>query len=190
MLRAACLRPHADLFLQGVLAPAGGLPDFLAGSARSLSVPGQPIPFAVGKMALSKAEAVREGMKGRGWTLLHAYGDLLWQMGDKALPNEGFTASRILPVVPVEGEAAAEGGAAAAAAADGEQGAAAAAADQLGGLQLAEGSSAAAAQGRDAAAAAPLWTWMPFWRLLCWQGCTPSRAQTCQSKRATSTQST
>ncbi|EFN52364.1 hypothetical protein CHLNCDRAFT_138791 [Chlorella variabilis] len=144
----------ADLFLQGVLAPAGGLPDFLAGSARSLSVPGQPIPFAVGKMALSKAEAVREGMKGRGWTLLHAYGDLLWQMGDKALPNEGFTASRILPVVPVEGEAAAEGGAAAAAAADGEQGAAAAAADQLGGLQLAEGSSAAAAQGRDAAAAA------------------------------------
>lgn len=31
---------------------------------------------AVGKMAVSKAEAVREGMKGRGWTLLHSYGAL------------------------------------------------------------------------------------------------------------------
>ena len=29
---------------------------------------------AVGKMAVSKAEAVREGMKGRGWALLHSYG--------------------------------------------------------------------------------------------------------------------
>lgn len=40
----------ADLFLQGVLAPPGGLPDFLAGSPRSLSVPGNPIPFAGGVM--------------------------------------------------------------------------------------------------------------------------------------------
>lgn len=38
----------ADLFLQGVLAPPGGLPDFLAGSPRSLSVPGNPCPFAGG----------------------------------------------------------------------------------------------------------------------------------------------
>ena len=48
---AACDGPPqvlggADLFLQGVLAPQGGLPDFLAGSARSLSVPGNPVPFA------------------------------------------------------------------------------------------------------------------------------------------------
>lgn len=36
----------ADLFLQGVLPPPGGLPDFLAGSDRALAVPGNPIPFA------------------------------------------------------------------------------------------------------------------------------------------------
>ncbi|KAL4852879.1 Eukaryotic translation initiation factor 2D [Chlorella vulgaris] len=147
----------ADLFLQGVLQPPGGLPDFLAGSARSLAVPGNPIPFAVGKMAVSKQEALREGMKGRGLTLLHCYGDLLWQMGDKAAPNEGFTASRINPTEAAEAEAAGAaqegddaaaaagaapaGGEAAGAAAAREPGAAAAAAGaatQLGSLQLTE----------------------------------------------------
>lgn len=46
----------ADLFLQGVLAPDGGLPDFLAGATRSVCVKGNPCPFAIGKMAVSKAE--------------------------------------------------------------------------------------------------------------------------------------
>jgi translation initiation factor 2D len=167
----------ADLFLQGVLQPPGGLPDFLAGSARSLAVPGNPIPFAVGKMAVSKQEALREGMKGRGLTLLHCYGDLLWQMGDKAAPNEGFTASRINPTEAAEAEAAGaaqegdDAAAAAGAAAAREPGAAAAAAGaatQLGSLQLteeggnssvkpAEGVAAAGtSNGGDAAAAAAI----------------------------------
>ncbi|KAI7845764.1 hypothetical protein COHA_000678 [Chlorella ohadii] len=159
----------ADLFLQGVLVPQGGLPDFLAGSPRSLCVPGNPIPFAVGKMAVSKAEAVREGMKGRGLTLLHTYGDLLWQLGDKAPPNDGFTAARIYPtqaaIAAAEAAAAAadseagEGGSGDAA---GAAGGAAEAAEQLGGLQLAaagssadaEGGGAAGAEGSEAAGAA------------------------------------
>jgi translation initiation factor 2D len=144
----------ADLFLQGVLQPPGGLPDFLAGSPRSLSVPGNPLPFAVGRMAVSKAEAVREGMRGRGVTLLHVYSDLLWQMGDKAPPNDGFTPARIFPLEQPE--------AAAAPAAPGEPGAPTggageAAAAQLGGLQLEEGGEAAAAADAapSSAAAAP-----------------------------------
>ncbi|KAL4422679.1 hypothetical protein ABPG75_008876 [Micractinium tetrahymenae] len=153
----------ADLFLQGVLAPPGGLPDFLAGSPRSLSVPGNPIPFAVGKMAVSRTETVREGMKGRGWTLLHSYGDLLWALGDKSAPNEGFTPTRIFPLAAPEGEGPAGGEGEAAAAADapaeGAAAAAAAAAEQLGGLQLGgqgggEAAQAAGSEGGEAVAAA------------------------------------
>lgn len=88
----------ADLFLQGVLVPPGGLGNFLAGSVRSISVPGNPVPFAVGVMAVSAQEAAREGMKGRGLTLYHAFGDLLWHLGDKRAPNEGFTPTRIHPL--------------------------------------------------------------------------------------------
>ena len=70
---------HLPLLHQGVLPPPGGgpIPDFLAGSLRTLVVPGNPIPFAIGRMAVSKAEADREGMKGRGLTLLHVYGEHL-----------------------------------------------------------------------------------------------------------------
>ncbi len=63
----------ADLFLQGVLVPPGGLGEWLAGSARTVTVPGNPAPFAVGRMAVSKTEAAREGMKGRGLSVLHHY---------------------------------------------------------------------------------------------------------------------
>ncbi len=63
----------ADLFLQGVLSPPGGLGDWLAGTARTVLVPGNPVPFAVGRMAVSKTEATRDGMKGRGLNVLHHY---------------------------------------------------------------------------------------------------------------------
>ena len=68
------------------------------GTIRSISVPGNPIPFAVGTMAVSSTEAAREGMKGRGVTLLHSWGDLLWALGPKIPPNEGFMSSRIYPM--------------------------------------------------------------------------------------------
>ena len=193
----------ADLFLQGVLAPQGGLPDFLAGSPRALCVPGQPVPFAgapqpvpagcrrcgwqlprgqgiaglpaarpssepaadlprraaaaallaaaVGKMAVSRTEALREGMKGRGWTLLHSYGDLLWQLGDRTPPNEGFTPTRIFPLASAAAAAGGDAAAPPAAAGDGSseggEGGAGGATEQLGGLSLGEGEGAAAAGG-------------------------------------------
>lgn len=51
----------ADLFLQGVLAPEGGLGDWLAGSVRTVTIPGNHIPFAVGRMAVSKVRQLRTG---------------------------------------------------------------------------------------------------------------------------------
>ncbi|KFM26052.1 Eukaryotic translation initiation factor 2D [Auxenochlorella protothecoides] len=89
----------ADLFLQGLILPTDQpIPAFLAGSVRALCVPGNPIPFAVGTMAVSRTEAQQAGMKGRGLTILHSFGDLLWQLGSGAAPNAGFTPSRIHPL--------------------------------------------------------------------------------------------
>jgi translation initiation factor 2D len=101
----------ADLFLQGIIMPsdppegecplndAQGLDEFLVGSVRSVTVAGNPVPFALGTMAVSSREALRDGMKGRGLALIHSYGDLLWQMGDKVPPNEGFSPSQIHPLM-------------------------------------------------------------------------------------------
>ena len=38
-------------------------------------------------------------LKGKGLKLLHHYPDQLWAMGDKTVPNAGFTAARIFPSV-------------------------------------------------------------------------------------------
>jgi translation initiation factor 2D len=137
----------ADPFLQGLLLPEGGAPpDFLAGSARALAVPGNPVPFAVGVMAVSGAEAVREEMKGRGLTVLHSFGDLLWALGDEEPPNEGFTPARVFPL-----DGAASSGAAPAADAGVD---ADAAAEALQGAALGDSSGAAGAESPAADGAA------------------------------------
>ena len=38
-------------------------------------------------------------LKGKGLKLLHHYSDQLWAMGDKTVPNAGFTPARIFPNV-------------------------------------------------------------------------------------------
>ena len=38
-------------------------------------------------------------LKGKGLKLLHHYPDQLWAMGDKSVPNAGFTPGRIFPQV-------------------------------------------------------------------------------------------
>ena len=40
-------------------------------------------------------------LKGKGLKLLHHYPDQLWAMGDKSVPNSGFTPARIFPQVNV-----------------------------------------------------------------------------------------
>ena len=41
----------------------------------------------------------RTGLKGKGLKLLHCYTDQLWALGDKAVPDAGFTPQRIFPQV-------------------------------------------------------------------------------------------
>jgi hypothetical protein len=56
----------ADLFLAGVIAPPEGLPHFTTGQLMAVRVLRHPLPFAVGVMECSSAEAAKSGMKGRG----------------------------------------------------------------------------------------------------------------------------
>ena len=65
-------------------------PPLLAGQLRSVRVPGNPIPFAVGIMTVSSKEAEEAGWSGRGLITKHAYGDELWKTGDRMVPNCGF----------------------------------------------------------------------------------------------------
>ncbi len=65
----------ADLMLQGVIAPEGGLGDWEADDKRCVSVPGNPYGFGVGSMAVSSASLAKTGLKGRGLKLLHHYPD-------------------------------------------------------------------------------------------------------------------
>ncbi len=88
----------ADLFLQGLIVPQGGLGDFSAGDLRAVSVPGNPFPFAVGTMEVGSSEVARTGLKGKGLKLLHFFGDQLWGLGDKASPDPSFTPTRIFPM--------------------------------------------------------------------------------------------
>lgn len=92
----------ADLFLQGIseaslefIKAHGG---FLKDQIWSIKVEKNPIPFAVGKMALSFAQAVECDMAGRGLFTLHYFGDYLWHTGSRARPNDGFHDRDIVPI--------------------------------------------------------------------------------------------
>lgn len=87
----------ADLFLQGI-AEGMQMSPFLAGSVRGAKVPGNPVPFCIGKMAVSSSQAKESGMKGKGLVVLHCYGDLLWDMGDGKEPNEGFCGNVVVEI--------------------------------------------------------------------------------------------
>lgn len=53
----------ADLFLQGFIAPAGGLPSFRAADSAAIVVPGNQFPLAVGVMECDTVQARAAGMK-------------------------------------------------------------------------------------------------------------------------------
>ena len=87
----------ADLFLQGLIVPDGGLGHFSAGDLRAVSIPGNAFPFAVGTMEVSSEQVAKTGLRGKGLKLLHFFGDQLWGLGDKSSPDPSFTAARIFP---------------------------------------------------------------------------------------------
>ena len=109
----------ADLMLPGFIISDAEFDDgeksewaetsFAAGDVLALRARGNPHAFAIGEMAVSKAEAEACGMKGRGLKVMHHYPDALWAMGDKSAPGDSFRPERVFRVArhssPVPDEA-------------------------------------------------------------------------------------
>ncbi|XP_032648427.1 eukaryotic translation initiation factor 2D [Chelonoidis abingdonii] len=76
----------ADLMLPGVMVPSCGLPPVQQGTLCAITLVGNRAPVAVGVATMSTAEMLAAGMKGKGFTVLHAYMDHLWGFGDKSYP--------------------------------------------------------------------------------------------------------
>ena len=51
----------ADLFLQGLITPEGGLGHFSAEDLRAVSIPQNAYPFAVGTMEVSSDDVAKTG---------------------------------------------------------------------------------------------------------------------------------
>ncbi|XP_034623029.1 eukaryotic translation initiation factor 2D isoform X2 [Trachemys scripta elegans] len=76
----------ADLMLPGVMVPSCGLPQVQQGTLCAITLVGNRAPVAVGVATMSTAEMLAARMKGKGFTVLHAYTDHLWGFGDKSYP--------------------------------------------------------------------------------------------------------
>ena len=82
----------ADLMLPGVVrgTVAAELSDLKKGEVVCIRVNRNPVPFAVGTAETSWEHIVSQGMKGRGVSVLHIFGDELWKNGGSLVPNDGF----------------------------------------------------------------------------------------------------
>uniref|UniRef100_A0A452TCN7 Eukaryotic translation initiation factor 2D n=1 Tax=Ursus maritimus TaxID=29073 RepID=A0A452TCN7_URSMA len=76
----------ADLMLPGLVVPPAGLPQVQKGDLCAMALVGNRAPVAIGVAAMSTAEMLTSGLKGRGFSVLHTYRDHLWQSGDKSSP--------------------------------------------------------------------------------------------------------
>jgi predicted RNA-binding protein (TIGR00451 family) len=84
----------ADLMLPGVLRQTTG--SFNSGELVQLLVPGTTHAFAIGQAEFSSSEiqSLPQDHKGKAVRLIHYFGDGLWKMGSKFIP-EGFDFDRI-----------------------------------------------------------------------------------------------
>ncbi|XP_051003299.1 eukaryotic translation initiation factor 2D [Acomys russatus] len=76
----------ADLMLPGVVVPPTGLPQVQKGDLCAIALVGNRAPVAVGVAAMSTAQMLASGLKGKGFTVLHSFQDHLWKSGDKSSP--------------------------------------------------------------------------------------------------------
>jgi translation initiation factor 2D len=87
----------ADFMIPG-LANLENLSGLQENEKVSVTIVGNPLPFAVGDCHVSEDQLLdREGhkSKGKAMTVMHCYGDLL--VSTKIVPNDGFTAEEIFP---------------------------------------------------------------------------------------------
>lgn len=89
----------ADLMLPGIIRPtslsAYGKRGLFKNGCFSIRVVSNPIPFAVGRCLLN---GLCED-KGKALEVFHTFGDHLWGLGSKAVPD-GFTLKTVLPLDP------------------------------------------------------------------------------------------
>uniref|UniRef100_A0A2K5QQX0 Eukaryotic translation initiation factor 2D n=1 Tax=Cebus imitator TaxID=2715852 RepID=A0A2K5QQX0_CEBIM len=71
----------ADLMLPGLVMPPAGLPQVQKGDLCAISLVGNRAPVAIGVAAMSTAEMLTSGLKGRGFSVLHTYQDYLCPEG-------------------------------------------------------------------------------------------------------------
>ncbi|XP_057584550.1 eukaryotic translation initiation factor 2D isoform X3 [Hippopotamus amphibius kiboko] len=76
----------ADLMLPGLVVPPAGLPQVQKGDLCAIALVGNRAPVAIGVAAMSTADMLTSGLKGRGFSVLHTYQDHLWRSGDKSSP--------------------------------------------------------------------------------------------------------
>uniref|UniRef100_A0A8C6HZJ0 Eukaryotic translation initiation factor 2D n=1 Tax=Mus spicilegus TaxID=10103 RepID=A0A8C6HZJ0_MUSSI len=76
----------ADLMLPGVVVPPTGLPQVQQGDLCAIALVGNRAPVAIGVAAMSTAQMLASGLKGKGVSVLHTYQDHLWRSGDKSSP--------------------------------------------------------------------------------------------------------
>ncbi|XP_036765688.2 eukaryotic translation initiation factor 2D isoform X5 [Manis pentadactyla] len=76
----------ADLMLPGVVVPPAGLPQVQQGDLCAIALVGNRAPVAVGVAAMSTAQMLTSGLKGRGFSVLHTHQDHLWRSGDQSSP--------------------------------------------------------------------------------------------------------
>uniref|UniRef100_A0A8D0W4X8 Eukaryotic translation initiation factor 2D n=1 Tax=Sus scrofa TaxID=9823 RepID=A0A8D0W4X8_PIG len=75
-----------DLMLPGLVVPPAGLPQVQKGDLCAIALVGNRAPVAIGVAAMSTAEMLTSGLKGRGFSVLHTYQDHLWRSGEKSSP--------------------------------------------------------------------------------------------------------
>ncbi|XP_040841501.1 eukaryotic translation initiation factor 2D isoform X2 [Ochotona curzoniae] len=84
----------ADLMLPGLVVPPAGLPQVQKGDLCAIALVGNRAPVAIGVAAMSTADMLTSGLKGRGFSVLHTYQDHLWRSGVKSAPPS------LSPMVP------------------------------------------------------------------------------------------
>ncbi|EDM09833.1 rCG46083, isoform CRA_b [Rattus norvegicus] len=73
----------ADLMLPGVVVPPTGLPQVQQGDLCAIALVGNRAPVAVGVAAMSTAQMLASGLKGKGISVLHTYQDHLCPEGQQ-----------------------------------------------------------------------------------------------------------
>ncbi|KAM5238607.1 eukaryotic translation initiation factor 2D isoform 2-T2 [Ctenodactylus gundi] len=71
----------ADLMLPGLVVPPAGLPQVQKGNLCAIALVGNRAPVAIGVAAMSTAEMLTAGLKGKGFSVLHTYQDHLCPEG-------------------------------------------------------------------------------------------------------------